>query len=263
MNVAKPEAAKDPSQEWLGPRVVLLRTRDGAGVEDLRASVRSAVEICFDGVELVARGHTEGVLAHLAAFAASDFADNVRTAVAAALHTTDLEAAIHDATELLNHAADVHATCLSLTLPPLRGAGRTTDDEPAGAAFARYQDQLNFAFRLLHRARFAAERSGVALAVEGASGGGLRSPVELRELLDEANSASVGMCLDAPRVAEHGCPLDWFETLRHRVHAIRLSGQWTSDAMIGAIRRCGFDRTVILDGPEALEAVRRVLTDAT
>lgn len=263
MNVAKPEAAKDPSREWLGPRVVLLRTGEGTGVEALRASLRSAVEIGFDGVELVARGHTEGVLAHLAELAASDFAASVRTAVAASLHTTQLEAAIHDTTELLSHAAKINAPCLNLTLPPLRRADRTADEEPAGAAFTRYQDQLNFAFQLLHRARFAAERSGVALAVEGASGGGLRSPVELREILDEANSASVGVCLDAPRVAEHGCPLDWFETLQHRVHAIRLTGEWTSDAMIGAIRRCGFDRTVILDGPEALEAVRPIFADAT
>jgi len=218
--------------------------------------MRTAVNEGFDGVEFVAPFAAGAIGVASEAPAAPRNVSGKCHAVADAVSTTNIETAIHETTALLTAAAEIRAACVNLSLPPL--SPTVTDDRPV-AAFRRYQDQLNFAFQLLHRARFAAERHGVALALECASGGGLLSPVELRELVDEANSIAVGVCLDVKRVARHGSPVDWLQTLRHRVHSVRIEADENADALLSSLQRWGFEGSVILDGPEALGRVRAVL----
>jgi sugar phosphate isomerase/epimerase len=74
---------------------------------------------------------------------------------------------------------------------------------------------------LLRGLHLQAESTGVAIAVEAAHGRWLLSPVELRELIDAANSWAIGACIDLARVSAVGSPIDWITTLTHRVKAVR------------------------------------------
>ncbi len=217
----------------------------------------------FDGVEWVVPQDTPAVVDSLHALAAAlpDSTDR-RCGVATRVKSTDLEAVVRDLTEALEVSGGLGATCLSVTLPPITNRPDPTMSSAATIGFARYQDHLNFAFQILHRLRFAAERSGVALAVEGAADGGLLSPVELREIIDEANSASVGVCLDVDRIAQVGSAADWITTLGHRIRAVRFDRPAPLDDALDALVRIGFDHTATVVDAAMGATVRKALRPA-
>jgi len=198
----------------------------------------------LDGVEWVVPEDVGTLVESLQMLAAAPESADRRCSVVAHVTSTDLEAVVHDLNDALDLSGRLGATCLSVTLPSIMRRPDPTTDSGTAVAFARYQDHLNFAFQVLHRLRFSAERSGVALAVEGAAGGGLLSPVELREIIDEANSFSVGVCLDVDRIAQVGSTADWITTLRHRIRAVRFGRSDTVDDALDALIRIGFDHTV-------------------
>ena len=137
-------------------------------------------------------------------------------AVAIRCESIDVPTAMEGVLSQLHAAAALGARVLNLRIPPV-------GPSDGGESFGRYQDGLNFAYELLHRVRHEAEATGVAVALEAADGGCLLSPVELREIIDAANSWAVGACVDAARIALFGAPADWVRTLRHRVQAVRMS----------------------------------------
>ena len=144
------------------------------------------------------------------------------------------EPCVESLAALLPWAAGLGARCVNVTIPPLRSRCSQT-------GFERYQDALNFAYGLLHAIRFAAEEAGAAVALEAGIGGCLLSPVELREIIDNANSWAVGSVIDADRIAAGGCVEDWLRTLTHRVHAVRLPGDYSRESTGAAPRSGGFE----------------------
>ncbi|MCH7632022.1 MAG: hypothetical protein IIB59_02315 [Planctomycetes bacterium] len=163
-------------------------------------------------------------------------------AVAVRCETPIVEEGVESLAALLPWAAKLGARCVNVTIPPLQSlCGQV--------GFARYQDALNFAYGLLHSIRFAAEDTGVAVALEPVIGGCLLSPVELREIIDNANSWAVGLVVDADRIAAVGSVEDWLKTLTHRIHAVRLPRDGTVEST-GAPPGGRFDTPVnrLLDG---------------
>ncbi len=157
------------------------------------------------------------------------------SALAARCVATDVEGAAAEVAALLNRAASLGAQCLNLTIPPIAklehggppaegdiSLGHAAQSVPQREEFASYQEAINFVHHLLHRVRMDAEGCGVVVALEGGSGGCLLSPVELREIIDAANSWAVGACVDAARVARFSSPTDWIGTLAGRLHAVRV-----------------------------------------
>lgn len=189
-------------------RPVLLQVCQPAQSDADSVSGREAVSAGFDGIEIVLEGSHEP-----ASLTAESGAPIV--AVAATCASTDLAGGVAEISSLLRRTALCHARCLNLTFPPV--ATRATE-----GGFARYQEAVNFASRVLHALRYEAEGVGVAIGVEAATGGCWLSPVELREIINEANSSAVGVCLDAARVARIGSPVDWIATLGHRLSCVRV-----------------------------------------
>lgn len=148
-------------------------------------------------------------------------------AVAARCHTCDTQAALRELSTLINQAAEGGAQCLNLMIPPL---ARSRGDR----GFASYQTALNFAYELLHRARFEAELTGVVLALEAGADGCLLSPVELRQVIDAANSWAVGACIDVARIGRIGSPADWLRILTARVHSVRVDCTRPADQQTSA-----------------------------
>lgn len=116
---------------------------------------------------------------------------------------------------LLERLAGLSIRCVNLSLPSVR-SGKTE------AGLACHQQVINFGYTLLRETRLEAEAAGVALAIEAAQQGVLMSPMEARELIDAANSALIGVCLDVARIEAIGCPADWITSLHRRVRAVRV-----------------------------------------
>ena len=202
-------------------REYLIRIDHFAGVAEL-VERYGRVMGDFEGIELVLPGedpyrliHEIGVSEELARVAGNRKV--TVGALAARCIATDVDETLDLVTGLLAVAAAIGARCLNLTIPPVR---RNREDH----GFVRYQDALNFTHTLLRRIRLEAESSGVAVALEAATGGCLLSPVELREIIDSANSWAVGACVDVGRIGALGSPADWLDTLKHRLHSVRLPG---------------------------------------
>ncbi|MEK6799939.1 MAG: hypothetical protein AABZ12_13310 [Planctomycetota bacterium] len=158
--------------------------------------------------------------------------------VAPATQTVEAVAAIK---ALLVEAGRVGAKVVNALLPPVVSTG-------GGGAFRSYQDQLTAAYQWLHQARLAAESAGVMLALDASANGALLSPVELRELIDQANSWAIGACVDADRIGAMGSVLDWLSVLNRRVCAVRVGcgpGPYESAEAIRREHAALFDR---LDG---------------
>ena len=203
-------------------RPILIRIEKTFSSEALRERCQAAVRAGFCGIEYVISetapaDRTAGAGGGEVAQDESPYAGLPVQAVAARCTATDVTSTVEDVSHLLLHAKALGATGLNLTIPPVAGSGR----EPR---FARYQEGLQFAYELLHRVRFEAEAAGVAVALEAPSAGCLFSPVELREIIDAANSWAVGAVVDLGRLAPFapfGAPADWLTTLKHRVHSMR------------------------------------------
>jgi len=231
----------------------------------LNAASSEALAAGFDGLE-VPLGTLPGFADQVLQIGASS---GFRVAVVAAMcRGTDVETVLADLLPILHGAADLGASCLNLTLAPVHGS----DAHAAEHVFGSYQAALNFAYQLLRQARFDAEATGVALALEAAAGGSLLSPVELRELIDAANSWAVGACVDTRRVRRVGRVADWLATLGHRVHAFRwhavgpvagdepaVAGEEEGHDVARALDGIAYERPVIAGGPQGPAALRRAL----
>jgi len=266
------EVLQTTQQNTTVRRPVLFRTDLAQVGPDLSLWQERIVAAGFDGIELdIGACRTDGT-SPLTDQQSQPFealaSSKVRVgAMAARCSTTDSSRALEEVGSLLRKAARVRATCLNLTLPPVADVS----DENS---FAQYQQALNFAYALLHHARFDAEATGVAIALEAGAGRSLLSPVELREIIDASNSWAVGACIDVDRIARIGCPVDWINTLRHRVHAVRLSatrptdpadetGQTSADnldAVAGILGEIAYKRPVIVAGPDGPEDVSARIT---
>lgn len=188
-------------------------------------------------------------------------------AVAARCHTCDTQAASRELSTLIDRTAESGAQCLNLMIPPL---ARSRGDR----GFTSYQTALNFAYELLHRARFEAEVAGVVLALEAGANGCLLSPVELRQVIDAANSWAVGACIDVARIGRIGSPADWLRTLTARVHSVRVDCTRPADqpastrpdhsidfaAIAEALHDIRYDRIVIAAGLGDPTEIRTELT---
>ncbi len=262
-------------------RPVLFRIEQHTAPTDLENRVAQAVAAGFDGVEL-ALSPTAGDAAtenptdtHQVSRGANAIGEWFRTArqgeacrriraIAWRCTTCDVPTALIEVGDLLARAGELDARALNLTIPPLGG-------EPQNESFASYQEALNLAYMLLHELRFEAEATGVSIALEPAVGRCLLSPVELREIIDSANSWAVGVCIDVPRVARIGCPHDWLTTLGSRVHAVRMNfdepgvptqrGESGSACDVSSITetldRIDYDRTIIAAGEQDPATLRK------
>jgi sugar phosphate isomerase/epimerase len=208
----------------------------------------------FDGIEWM---HPTGplLLQHGSSPVPHDDTLRIR-ALGIRCETVDIPSVVETVSSQLRAAASLGARVLNVGIPPVQQGC-------PGRGFARYQEGLNFAYELLHRARREAEATGVAVALEAADGGCLLSPVELREIIDVANSWAVGACIDAARIALFGSPADWVRTLQHRVQAVRLSpsldepkhgaagGGACAEELIRSLDNVPPDRPLIVCGEEA------------
>ena len=235
---------------WRGPRSVLWPVTLDPHADAPPEAYAQAASEGFDGVAWDLRGST---------VASAEALSTVRKpphgvpasacAVAWRCQSTHLETAVAELTAVIEESARLGADCLCVTLPPIACTAGPAGEVHPSDEFHGYQQHLNFAAALLHELRLRAAGSGVALAMEPAAGGGLLSPVELRELIDGAYSGSVGACLDVARVSKIGAPPDWIETLRHRIVAVRLPHDTTPglelDAVLVALTRTRYDGTII------------------
>jgi sugar phosphate isomerase/epimerase len=232
-------------------RPLLLGVDGSSTLLALREHSARAASEGFDGIEWAPTAE----LPQLPPATPVDAAPRIG-ALAVRCETCDLDGAVNAVCAQLHAAAAIGAKVLNLHLPPVRGSGR-------GEGFGRYQEGVNFAYELLHRARLEAEATGVAVALEAADGGCLLSPVELREIIDAANSWAVGACVDAGRIALLGSPADWVGTLEHRVQAVRLSpsldepkrgatgGSAWAEELLRSLDNVPADRPLIICGEEA------------
>lgn len=264
------QAEQDRSGRFtFSQRVLALRVQPDAPSADLQATCQRAVEAGFGGVELpvpLLMGNP-GLPVPVRA---NSSPKSVLTGPVAVLCTTcgssDVDRATSDIAAALGLAGRYGARCLNVALPSL------APGMPSARAVA-CQSSLNLAFELLHALRFEAEQAGVTLALEAGVGGALQSPVELRELVDAANSWAVGACIDVNLIARAGSPEDWIITLGRRVHAIRVTlpaagaasagktGSTATDpgldhaAIIRAIETVGFEGVLIVAGDGPAESV--------
>jgi len=139
---------------------------------------------------------------------------------------------------------------------------------------AGYADALVYAYEALRELSFEAEARAVTIAIENVWNQFLLSPVEMRELIDRVNSPWVGVYLDVGNVLKFGFPQDWIDTLgwrTARVHVkdFKLStgtidgfcplGEGDVDwpAVMGALRRQGYDGPITFEGPGDLTDISR------
>ncbi len=119
------------------------------------------------------------------------------------------------AAELMKSSLDVAASlhCTTLLLHPCGAA----NEGPSAA----YEDAYTWLLESLLEQRQAAQQSGVLLALVNPNRF-LLSPLEMRSLIDEVNSASVCVAFRpniAVRFARSG---DWFRTLGHRISTVMI-----------------------------------------
>ena len=228
----------------LPTRPILLRVEPSDTPDSVTTAIANALSNGFDGVEIVLPDVGESPAVPDAK------ADAGVIAVAAACKSTDVADGLAEVSALLRLAATCQATCLNLTLPPVDGC-------QGGAGFSRYQDGLNFAHRVLYDLRHEAESAGVAIAIEAATGGGLLSPVELREIINQANSSGVGACLDVARVSRVGVVEDWIATLGYRIKSVRVElDNCELDSLADALDAACYDGPVMVRGKLAPDRFR-------
>lgn len=262
MTEAKDTSTAQACELWRGPRMVLAPWRCDPGEPVPPPFCQRPDASGYDGVAWDLRAFSgQEALARIAG--AGDGRVSCGS-VACRCDATDVAEATDEVHALLAGSARLGACSLCLTLPPLLGTGRSDGIAPVAGGFRHYQEQLNFAGGLLHETRLACGSSGVTLAIEAVSGGGLLSPVELRELIDGAYAATVGVCLDLARLRSIGAALDWIDTLRHRLFVVRLPSKPVSsdevDAVLAALSRCRFDRTIICPEPTWVPRCRAAMS---
>jgi len=111
---------------------------------------------------------------------------------------------------------------------------------------------------LLLDLRYAAEEHGVELWAVVGSAGFLTSPLEVRTLIDQVNSAYMGIALDVDRAAALSDPADWVHILLHRLRAVYLVMTGADAAepagITGALRIAQFAGPVVATHTTAFDA---------
>jgi hypothetical protein len=192
---------------------LLLAIDRCATLLDVREHAARALAEGYEGIEWVLPNHVPDTDADLRSL--PDPGVLCVRALAVNWETHDVDAAVWSLTSRLRLAAALGANVLNVGIPPL-----ARDSRPG--CFTSYQHCLNFAYELLQRTRWPAESAGVAVALEAPADGCLLSPVELRNLIDMANSSAVGACIVVARIEPIGSAGDWMETLAHHTHAVRI-----------------------------------------
>ncbi|MBU0717876.1 MAG: sugar phosphate isomerase/epimerase [Planctomycetes bacterium] len=250
-------------------RPTALRIDPPADLSGLEGLCRAAREAGFDGVELPVtmpseRPKSPAMMSAILRTTGLEALNEKVLAVAARCPATDPGPAVEHVSALLRFAAEVGARCLNLTVWPL---DRSAGSDGRGS----FSDGLNFMYELLRGVRFEAQAAGVPVALEAVVGGAWVSPVELREVIDRANSWALGVCLDVPRISSIGPGADWIETLDYRVWSVRLDLSALSSAdrpgesaangrtLADALHVLDEDRLIIASGKEHPAELRTAL----
>lgn len=98
----------------------------------------------------------------------------------------------------------------------------STAPAPKPLPRAGYSPAINTAYATLRDLRHSVEASGTLLTLDAGRNGLFLSPVEMRDVIDAANSWAIGACLDLALVSCFSRPADWVTTLGRRLHAVRL-----------------------------------------
>jgi sugar phosphate isomerase/epimerase len=127
------------------------------------------------------------------------------------------------AEETAGHAVDrIHLARLLgaplLNLSFLQNETQEHADGPSNDASERSAIILD----VLRQVRYEAEGAGVTIALEACANVSLSSPLSLRDVIDEANSWTIGACVDVCRMAQGGVAEDWLRTLRQRMRCVRV-----------------------------------------
>lgn len=116
----------------------------------------------------------------------------------------------------------------------------------------------NALFDSLLRWRHEAEDRAIALAVDVHRGGLLPSPLELCDLIDQANSPFVGVHVELDALMASGDPCSWIRTLGRRIVCVRLPrggatgpSAFDADAMAAALRSGRYEGALVTDGGAA------------
>jgi len=103
----------------------------------------------------------------------------------------------------------------------------------------------------------------VVVALEAGANGCLLSPVELREIIDAANSWAVGVCIDVARIGRIGSPADWLRILRARVHAVRVNSDYLHDRPDQSTRVEPINPALIAEALDEIQYDRIVIATGT
>lgn len=119
------------------------------------------------------------------------------------------DAAIERIIQVMDLAANIGANTISIT-PAAVIAGD-------GSSVNRYEDAFGHSIRSLSVLRFEAAMRCIRIACRIGVAGFLLSPMDTRMWLDAVNSPWIGARIDPVAIASAGCPIDWLQSLGHRI----------------------------------------------
>lgn len=115
-----------------------------------------------------------------------------------------------------------------------------------------YQSAFDQTLKALRELAPDAEAMGVSIGIENVWNKFLLSPLEMRDLIDAANSPRVGCYFDVGNVLVNGYPQQWIEILAHRIVRVHFKDFQTE---VGTIDGC----CPLLQGDVDFAAVMRSL----
>jgi hexulose-6-phosphate isomerase len=133
----------------------------------------------------------------------------------------------------------------------------------------RYDIALEYALASIQDLVPAAEKLQVCLAIENVWNKFLLSPVEMRDFIDQCESACVGAYFDTGNIVLYGYPEQWIRILGHRIRMVHakdfrssvgnldgfvmlMEGEVNWPEVIAALREVGYDKALIAEyGPYA------------
>ncbi len=119
------------------------------------------------------------------------------------------DAAIERIIQVMDLAASIGANTISIT-----PAAVIASD---GSSVNRYEDAFGHSTKSLSTLRFEAAMRCVRIACRIGAAGFLLSPIDTRLWLDTVNSPWVGGRIDPVAIASTGRPVDWLQSLGHRI----------------------------------------------
>lgn len=128
--------------------------------------------------------------------------------------------------------------------------------EGIAPGLGEYPETLQATHQGLRALAQPAARLGVAIGVEVAVDGFLLSPAEVRELLELVGSPLVGACLDPSAISRASRPMDWVQTLRHRIVCVRMGPDSAVDSagLAAALGEVYYTGPVVIGGDPSVAA---------